>query len=197
MSLDAVELAQAPAAATETTAVTGRHLPALNGLRGVAVLGVVAYHLQLGWASGGYLGVDLFFVLSGFLISTLLLEEWNRSGRIDLGQGDVAAKARAWIAQRVVRAVARVIRIEAGVAHRRLRQIVPLAVLLALAKIARIIRDRLPKPAGLGHRDIGGVVQIFLAQHSGSEAVAEPVTDRADTLDKLPASLLVPAKMAL
>ena len=85
VSLDAVELAQAPAVATDTTAVTGRHLPALNGLRGVAVLGVVAYHLQLGWASGGYLGVDLFFVLSGFLISTLLLEEWNRSGRIDLG----------------------------------------------------------------------------------------------------------------
>ncbi len=85
MSLDAVELAHAPVTATETTAVTGRHLPALNGLRGVAVLGVVAYHLQLGWASGGYLGVDLFFVLSGFLISTLLLEEWAGSGRINLG----------------------------------------------------------------------------------------------------------------
>ena len=67
-----------------TTAVTGRHLPALNGLRGVAVVVVVAYHLQLGWASGGYLGVDLFFVLSGFLITTLLLEEWVGSGRIDL-----------------------------------------------------------------------------------------------------------------
>jgi peptidoglycan/LPS O-acetylase OafA/YrhL len=85
VSLDAVELAHAPVTATETTAVTGRHLPALNGLRGVAVLGVVAYHLQLGWASGGYLGVDLFFVLSGFLISTLLLEEWAGSGRIKLG----------------------------------------------------------------------------------------------------------------
>ena len=67
------------------TAVTGRHLPALNGLRGVAVIGVVAYHLQLGWARGGYLGVDLFFVLSGFLITTLLLEEWVGSGRISLG----------------------------------------------------------------------------------------------------------------
>jgi peptidoglycan/LPS O-acetylase OafA/YrhL len=66
-------------------AVTGRHLPALNGLRGVAVIGVVAYHLQLGWAKGGYLGVDLFFVLSGFLITTLLLEEWVRAGRIGLG----------------------------------------------------------------------------------------------------------------
>jgi peptidoglycan/LPS O-acetylase OafA/YrhL len=66
------------------TAVTGRHLPALNGLRGVAVIGVVAYHLQLSWASGGYLGVDLFFVLSGFLITTLLLEEWVGTSRIDL-----------------------------------------------------------------------------------------------------------------
>ena len=69
---------------TPMFAVTGRHLPALTGLRGVAVLGVVAYHLQLGWARGGYLGVDLFFVLSGFLISTLLLEEWAGKGRIDL-----------------------------------------------------------------------------------------------------------------
>ena len=69
---------------TEMTAVTGRHLPALNGLRGVAVFGVFAYHLQLGWASGGYLGVDLFFVLSGFLITSLLLEEWTASGRIGL-----------------------------------------------------------------------------------------------------------------
>ncbi len=73
-----------PETEARRTAVTGHHLPALNGLRAVAVIGVVAYHLQLGWASGGYLGVDLFFVLSGFLITTLLLEEWVSSGRIDL-----------------------------------------------------------------------------------------------------------------
>jgi peptidoglycan/LPS O-acetylase OafA/YrhL len=66
------------------TAVTGKQLPALTGLRGVAVAAVVAYHLQLGWASGGYLGVDLFFVLSGFLITTLLLEEWVGKRHIDL-----------------------------------------------------------------------------------------------------------------
>ncbi len=72
------------AARDQPTAVTGRHLPALNGLRAAAVIGVVAYHLQFGWASGGYLGVDLFFVLSGFLITTLLLEEWSETGRVDL-----------------------------------------------------------------------------------------------------------------
>jgi peptidoglycan/LPS O-acetylase OafA/YrhL len=65
-------------------AVTGHHLPALNGLRALAVLGVMAYHLQLGWASGGYLGVDLFFVLSGFLITSLLLEEWAGTGKVNL-----------------------------------------------------------------------------------------------------------------
>jgi peptidoglycan/LPS O-acetylase OafA/YrhL len=66
--------------------VTGRHLPALNGLRALAVLGVIAYHLQLGWMSGGYLGVDLFFVLSGFLITSLLLEEWVGTSAIRLAQ---------------------------------------------------------------------------------------------------------------
>ncbi len=75
-----------PAAAGTTAprAVTGLHLPALDGLRAVAVAGVVAYHLGFGWASGGYLGVDLFFVLSGFLITGLLLEEWTGAGRINL-----------------------------------------------------------------------------------------------------------------
>ncbi len=67
------------------TAVTGRSLPALNGLRGIAVIAVVAYHLEVPWARGGYLGVDLFFVLSGFLITSLLLEEWVRTSAVRLG----------------------------------------------------------------------------------------------------------------
>jgi len=66
------------------TAVTGRHLHALDGLRALAVVGVFAYHLGWGWATGGYLGVDLFFVLSGFLISSLLLEERALIGRVRL-----------------------------------------------------------------------------------------------------------------
>lgn len=66
--------------------VRGRHLPALDGLRAFAVLAVLAYHLGFGWARGGYLGVDLFFVLSGFLITSLLLEEHEDKGTIQLAQ---------------------------------------------------------------------------------------------------------------
>ena len=58
------------------------HLPALDGLRGAAVAAVVAFHL--GITTGGYLGVDLFFTLSGFLITSLLVAEWRARGRIDL-----------------------------------------------------------------------------------------------------------------
>ncbi|HEX3946691.1 MAG TPA: acyltransferase [Acidimicrobiales bacterium] len=74
-----------PAHLDAPTAVTGQYLPALDGLRAFAVAGVLAYHLGFGWASGGYLGVDLFFVLSGFLITSLLLEEWVGTARIRLG----------------------------------------------------------------------------------------------------------------
>ncbi len=61
------------------------YLPALDGLRAVAVTLVVAYHLDFGWARGGFLGVDLFFVISGFLITTLLIQEHDGTGRISLG----------------------------------------------------------------------------------------------------------------
>ena len=61
-----------------------QQVPALDGLRAVAVAAVIAYHLGLGWAGGGYLGVDLFFVLSGFLITRLLVEERNETGALNL-----------------------------------------------------------------------------------------------------------------
>ncbi|MGZ6885095.1 MAG: acyltransferase family protein [Acidimicrobiia bacterium] len=58
--------------------------PALDGLRALAVAAVIAYHLGYPWAQGGFLGVDAFFVLSGFLITSLLLAERGDAGRISL-----------------------------------------------------------------------------------------------------------------
>jgi peptidoglycan/LPS O-acetylase OafA/YrhL len=60
------------------------YLPALDGLRAIAVVLVVAYHLDVEWARGGFLGVDLFFVISGYLITTLLLRERAATGTISL-----------------------------------------------------------------------------------------------------------------
>ncbi|MGD9796156.1 MAG: acyltransferase family protein [Acidimicrobiia bacterium] len=60
------------------------HVPALDGVRGAAVLAVLFFHA--GHFSGGFLGVDLFFTLSGFLITSLLLAEWRSTGSIALGR---------------------------------------------------------------------------------------------------------------
>ncbi len=58
--------------------------PALDGLRAFAVGSVMLYHASQSWAIGGFLGVDAFFVLSGFLITTLLITEWGSAKRINL-----------------------------------------------------------------------------------------------------------------
>ncbi len=58
--------------------------PGLDGLRAVAVSAVFLYHSRIDWLPGGFLGVDLFFVLSGYLITSLLLVEWEAGNRIDL-----------------------------------------------------------------------------------------------------------------
>lgn len=60
------------------------HLPALDGLRGLAVIGVVLFHGDWAWAKGGFLGVSLFFTLSGFLITSLLIDEYRRNRFVDL-----------------------------------------------------------------------------------------------------------------
>jgi peptidoglycan/LPS O-acetylase OafA/YrhL len=59
-------------------------MPGLDGLRALAVIAVLLYHADLTWIPGGFLGVEVFFVISGYLITALLLAEWQRRGRIDL-----------------------------------------------------------------------------------------------------------------
>jgi peptidoglycan/LPS O-acetylase OafA/YrhL len=67
-----------------------RHIPALDGLRGIAILTVMVYHLEKlapdfhEVTKGGFLGVDIFFVLSGFLITSILLKEHGKTGKINL-----------------------------------------------------------------------------------------------------------------
>ena len=60
-------------------------MPGLDGLRAIAVLAVIAYHLDFGWAPGGLLGVGVFFTLSGYLITDLLLAQLAQRGGIQLG----------------------------------------------------------------------------------------------------------------
>lgn len=60
------------------------YLAGIDGLRAVSVLAVLAYHGNLGWAPGGFLGVEVFFVISGYLITSLLVAEHRRSGTIGL-----------------------------------------------------------------------------------------------------------------
>ncbi|WP_179872994.1 acyltransferase family protein [Microcella indica] len=87
-----------------------RRLPGLDGLRALAIVLVLAYHLFPGLAPGGFLGVDVFLVVSGYLITTLLIEEHARSGRIAL--------RRFWArrARRLLPALVLVVAVSAGLA---------------------------------------------------------------------------------
>lgn len=78
--------ADTPTSRASRRSLRPRRVDALDGLRTIAVLLVAAYHLSVPGFHGGFLGVDVFFVLSGFLITTLLLREVSRRGRIDLVQ---------------------------------------------------------------------------------------------------------------
>ena len=75
-----------PAKTAPPLAAVSSRLPGLDGLRALAVTLVILYHLTPGALEGGYIGVDIFFVLSGFLITGLLLREKAATGRISLPQ---------------------------------------------------------------------------------------------------------------
>jgi peptidoglycan/LPS O-acetylase OafA/YrhL len=60
------------------------YMPGLDGLRALAVIAVLLYHAGLPWIPGGFLGVEIFFVLSGYLITSLLLAEWQAKGFIEV-----------------------------------------------------------------------------------------------------------------
>jgi peptidoglycan/LPS O-acetylase OafA/YrhL len=61
-----------------------QYIPAIDGLRAIAVMAVLFYHLGFNWIPGGFLGVDLFFVISGYVITRLLLDSIEISGGLDL-----------------------------------------------------------------------------------------------------------------
>jgi peptidoglycan/LPS O-acetylase OafA/YrhL len=117
--------------------------PALDGLRGIAVAAVVAYHL--GWIRGGYLGVDAFFVLSGFLITSLLVREHEADGHIGL---------RAFWA-------------------RRARRLLP-ALLLLLVVLAVVARDTTPRRDFLGALGYVANWQHIWANVSYFDAFTQP-----------------------
>ena len=102
-----------------------KHLPGLDGLRGLAVATVVAYHFGLPGARGGFLGVDVFFVVSGFLVTKILGDELSASGRIDVRSF--------WI--------------------RRVRRLVPALVAL-LAGIGAVYGFRIPEKLAAGRLDL-------------------------------------------
>lgn len=75
-------LESSPQTATRPTRYA--HRPGLDGLRALAIIGVLLYHAGIHWMPGGFLGVDLFFVISGFLITSLLIAEVERTARFSL-----------------------------------------------------------------------------------------------------------------
>lgn len=81
---DAAAYSRQPSGGVARRAASGSRLAGLDGLRAIAIAAVLVFHLNAAWLPGGFIGVDIFFVVSGFLITSLLVREEQRSGRIDL-----------------------------------------------------------------------------------------------------------------
>ena len=75
---------RSPEAGEGPAAGRSAYLPGLDGLRALSVIAVLIYHARPEWLPGGFLGVEVFFVISGFIITRALLHEWRDSGRIGL-----------------------------------------------------------------------------------------------------------------
>jgi peptidoglycan/LPS O-acetylase OafA/YrhL len=85
------------------------YMPGIDAMRALAVLAVFGYHAGLGWLPGGFLGVDVFFVISGYLITSLLLREFRGTGGIQVGRFWIRRARRLLPAVGVLIAVAMVV----------------------------------------------------------------------------------------
>jgi peptidoglycan/LPS O-acetylase OafA/YrhL len=127
------------------------YVPALDGLRALAVISVLFYHAGLAWMPGGFLGVEVFFVISGFLITSLLLAEYRATSRIDL--------KRFWF--------------------RRARRLLPAVFLMMAATIAFAVAFLPEEVAGLRADALAASAYVtnwylVFAQESYFEAVGRP-----------------------
>src|SRR3954470_14321586 len=125
--------------------------PGIDGVRALAVTAVVLYHADVRWLPAGFLGVDVFFVISGYLICSLLVAEWDRTGSISLRHF--------WMrrARRLLPALALVL---LGVS---------IATLVAAPDAAAQVRTDIP--AGLGY--VSNWWQI-MGHHSYFESMGRP-----------------------
>lgn len=111
---------------------SGRYMAGLDGLRALAVIAVIAYHLNERWAPGGLLGVGVFFVLSGYLITDILITQWKTLGKVELRTF--------WI--------------------RRARRLLPALLLMLIAAGAWILLFDRPRMASLQEEVLAGLTYV-------------------------------------
>ncbi len=145
------------------------YMPGLDGLRALAVLAVFVYHLGYPWAAGGFLGVETFFVLSGYLITALLLREYAATARLDLKRFWLRRARRLWPALWLLLAVVPLLAARwAPDAWPRLREDWPAAAVY-VTNILYIVRqvpyfERFGRPPMLQHLwSLGVEEQFYLA----------------------------------